>query len=664
METVTDPLLNVLQEIPDVKELVCTSDKALAYTPLDYAVAAWSLSIANFLSRHNSTINAEIDHYRKDAYFAHCATLQYSSLFRVLLTYFSAREILFIRNTAEDTPVSQFFVSSNIRSSDRDKISLMMTKDIYDRPLLDLFKRRYLDERTDLPDYYYDLRFAAGFGTPEHVEYLLNKGADIDHQDIDKNTCLHYACINGRLENVRALLNNDAKVNLVNANNNSPLHYAIRRDHSEIAKLLLEYGANPNFQNRNKFTVLHFALTCPKKKDLVELMIRSGADSNIQNNKLNTALHYAARMGYDDVLLAMIRRGGDVNKTNYNNESPLFFALRAGHVGVASLLLKKGAGVHLRNKDRRTVLNIAAEFGYKDLVLEFLDRGADVNSVDVDHDTALNDALMHEHFDIAKVLLENGADGGICNKDGYCSLHYVAGADSDLLEEILKKVDINIRTATDDTALHLALSKNKVNNALELLRRGADVNVCNRDGNTPLHIAAFSGNSDIVSDILGKSIDCDKPNGFGDTPLHLALKKRHVDCANLLLARCDVNKTNEDGTALHYAVKKCCIEIVQFLIRSGCEIDVRNKSGMTPLHVAVTETLQDSNPIIKDCLLVIELLVKAGADVNSKDDREVRKKTCKQVAQMFIENGADIQIPNEEGESALGKLQHSGCTIS
>ncbi|KAK4878428.1 hypothetical protein RN001_010934 [Aquatica leii] len=681
-ESITEPLLDLLKSIRTVDKLARVPDKALLYTPLEYAVASWSLAIANFLSQYNSTINAEIDHYRKDAYFAHCANLGYTPLFHILLMYFSAREILFIRNTNEDSLASQFFLSSNVGSRDHESISLL-AKDIYQRPLKELFKHKYVETNTNVPDFYYDLRFASAYGTKDNVQYLLDKGSEINKQDVDKNTSLHYACINNKLENVKVLLQNCAKINLLNVNNNSPLHYAIRRCYPEISEYLLKNGANPNFQNRNQFTALHFVFTCGHEKSLIELMIKCGADPNLQNNKLNTGLHYASQMGYTDILIELINRGGNVNILNYNNESPLFFAVRFGHEDTALVLLSKGADISFRNKDGQTVLNIAAEKGRRELVVAFIARGADINNTDIDKDSPLNDALKNNHFDVAKVLVESGADGNISNNDGYCALHYVAGVDTALLHEILKSADVNAKTVTGDTALHLALSNNKISNALELLHKGADVNIVNSVGNSPLHIAAFLGDTQIVALILEKCVNCDKPNFNGDTPLHIALKKRHIDCGNLLVSNCDINMLNDEGTALHYAVKKSNVAIVSFLLDNGAQTNVRNNAGKTPLHVAVTDLLHDSNPDIEGGVTIIQLLLNAGTEVNAQDDlgntalyyiatlntifisEEIRKEVCKRISQMLVDKGADVNLVNNRGHSAFGKRpRQNSCRTS
>ncbi|KAK4878427.1 hypothetical protein RN001_010933 [Aquatica leii] len=534
-ENITEPLLDLLKSIRTVDKLARVPDKALLYTPLEYAVASWSLAIANFLSQYNSTINAEIDHYRKDTYFAHCSNLGYTPLFHILFMYFSAREILFIRNTNEDFLVSQFLSSCNINSSDYENISFLR-KDVYERPLRELFKYKYIKEETDNPDFYYDLRFACAYGTNANVQYLIDNGSKIDDQDVDKNTSLHYACMNNNVENVKVLLQNAANVNLFNVNKNPPLYYALchNKSISQIAELLLDNGADPNFQNKYKYTVLDLVFTSGNKKYLMELMIQSGADPNLRSHKRNTYLHYAARMGDTAILIDLINRGGNVNVVNLNNESPLFFAVTFGRDDAALVLLSNGADVNMSTNFGQSVLNVVAEKGHKELVLAFITHGANINNTDNNNVTPLTGALANNHFDVAKVLMDNGADVNIPNNDGYCALHYIAGADTDLLPKVLKNADVNAKTATGDTALHLALSNSKAGNALQLLQNGADVDVVNSVGNTPLHTAAFMGDAQIVALILENCVNCDNINENGDTPLRIALNKGLPECAILI----------------------------------------------------------------------------------------------------------------------------------
>src|SRR5436853_5257309 len=55
----------------------------------------------------------------------------------------------------------------------------------------------------------------------------------------------------------------------------------------------------------------------------------------------------------------------------------------------------------------------------------------------------------------------------------------------------------------------------------------------------------------------------------------------------LLQQKADVNSPQVDGaTALHWAVYQDDVETVDRLIKAGAQVDVKNREGITPLHMA------------------------------------------------------------------------------
>jgi ankyrin repeat protein len=76
----------------------------------------------------------------------------------------------------------------------------------------------------------------------------------------------------------------------------------------------------------------------------------------------------------------------------------------------------------------------------------------------------------------------------------------------------------------------------------------------------------------------------------------------------LLQKKADVNAAEADGsTALHWAVHRDAVELVDQLIRAGAEVNATNKYGVPPLSLACTN----------GSLAIVERLLKAGADANT-----------------------------------------------
>jgi ankyrin repeat protein len=103
------------------------------------------------------------------------------------------------------------------------------------------------------------------------AKVLIECGTNVNSQDVDNRTPLHFASEFGYLDAVRLLLDHGADPNALNKNNLAPFHLALRHKHLEIVQLLRLHGANHdpdvakarvpnvNSQDTNNQRPLHFA---------------------------------------------------------------------------------------------------------------------------------------------------------------------------------------------------------------------------------------------------------------------------------------------------------------------------------------------------------------------------------------------------------------------
>lgn len=88
----------------------------------------------------------------------------------------------------------------------------------------------------------------------EHKNYgiaklLLDRGADANIVDKEKNIALHWAAFSGCVEIAQTLLDWGCSVNAVNEHGDTPLHIAAREDNYECVVLLLARGASTAMKN-------------------------------------------------------------------------------------------------------------------------------------------------------------------------------------------------------------------------------------------------------------------------------------------------------------------------------------------------------------------------------------------------------------------------------
>lgn len=140
-------------------------------------------------------------------------------------------------------------------------------------------------------------------------------------------------------------------------------------------------------------------------------------------------------------------------------------------------------------------------------------------------------------------------------------------------------------------------------------------------GCTPLHIAAEENNLEAIRTLSKAGADKNIRDGaFDMTPLGLALERGHCDCAGELIASGAVIPDN----ALHLTVMSWRGIEHQSLVDTSRKLLLRKPSlahhrdgrRMTILHRYANTRWKSEQPSI----LMVQLLLEAGADVEAKDD--------------------------------------------
>ncbi|XP_015696246.1 poly [ADP-ribose] polymerase tankyrase-2-like isoform X1 [Oryza brachyantha] len=172
-----------------------------------------------------------------------------------------------------------------------------------------------------------------------------------------------------------------------------------------------------------------------------------------------------------------------------------------------------------------------------------------------------------------------------------------------------------------------------------------DVNVVDLDGATPLHFAIQGyGFIAIVRLLLDRGADLNKADRYGHTPLHAAINGDMYEITELLLSRgAYVDPICEKGAPLHIAAKDGNARMMELLLQHQADPNRVVQLFCTPIIVA----------IFSCSLKCVELLIKAGADVNSGKPvtplLAAANDGLADCIKCLLEAGADANIPDEIG---------------
>ncbi|XP_067908702.1 poly [ADP-ribose] polymerase tankyrase-2 isoform X4 [Heterodontus francisci] len=533
------------------------------------------------------------------------------------------------------------------------------------------------------------LHNACSYGHYEVTELLVKHGAYVNAMDLWQFTPLHEAASKNRIEVCSLLLSYGADPTLMNCHSKNAIDLAPTpqlkerlayefKGHSllQAAKeadvacvkkhLSLE---NANFKHpQTRETALHCAAVSsyPKRKQVAELLLRKGANVDEKTKDLLTPLHMASEKAHNDIIEVLIKNDTKVNALDSLGQTPLHRAAQCGHHHTCRLLLTSGSdssivsvqgftasqmgnesvqqilqeGVMVGNFDADRQLLEAAKAGDLDVVKKLCTRH-NVNCRDIEgrQSTPLHFAAGYNRVSVVEYLLQNGADVHAKDKGGLVPLHNACSYGHYEVAELLVKhgAVVNVADLWRFTPLHEAAAKGKYEICKLLLLHGADPTKKNRDGNTALDLIK-DGDTDI-QDLLS-----------GDAALLDAAKKGCVARVKKLCTTDNVNCRDTQGrhsTPLHLAAGYNNLEVAEYLLQHGADVNAEDKGGLIPLHNAASYGHVD----------VAAMLIKYNACVNATDKwaftalHEAAQKGRTQLCALLLVHGADPTMKNQEGQT-------------
>ena len=256
----------------------------------------------------------------------------------------------------------------------------------------------------------------------ECVNFLIQKGADVNKAHKTGDTPLICAAEGGNSQCMRVLIEQGADVNHTNDYGYSALWHAVFKGQSVCTEMLLEAGADVN-SKRGCEPIMAAAFS--GSVGCMEALIKARADVNKVGTPCIVGLRMAYHIGDEKHLDLVWKMELDLDVDTLVESTPLVDASRFGHSRCLVSLIKAGADVNIVNTQGQTALNYALIKGRRNCVDELIKAGADVNFVDKFGNTPFI-LSCHCGVNTAKSLLQAGAKINLVNASGENALQYRA----------------------------------------------------------------------------------------------------------------------------------------------------------------------------------------------------------------------------------------------
>ena len=460
------------------------------------------------------------------------------------------------------------------------------------------------------------------------------------------NEDLLSAAEKGNKEKVTSLLDQKADINFKNSVKQTPLIISIENKHPEIAKLLINKGAKIDEPDSMGKQAIHYAAE-KGFFELLKLLVDKGASVNskteLKSNKGLTPLHLASKSGHKEIVKFLLDKGADVNvkyssSWGFSDITPLYVAAAEGHGEIARMLIAKGADKKVASKETGTILHAASAGGILWLAEDLIKDGHNINAKAHEGRTPIYAAIYKKREKMALYLIEKGAE-------------------------------LNYKSKSGETLLITSAEKGLSDVSKKLIDKGLDKKAKSKSGYTVLHAACKGGLTWLVKDLVSQGADPNAITTYNTTPLFFAIRADNPELINLLidsgaklsvLSKMDEKEIPYIAISIYYNSKKAIKTLIEKGEDINAEFKVRSgKYSALSYSISMMQVKHDPDIPME--------LIKRGADIHKTSSVEYQadkmtplhvlamsaNKNVKQLYNMLIKKGAQIETKDGEGNTAL-----------
>ena len=529
------------------------------------------------------------------------------------------------------------------------------------------------------------LIIASRDGKLDFVKVLLRYEANVeargainsDGEIIDGCTALWVAAANGHLAVVRLLIEQNAEVDARTSTNSTPLRVAAFSGHLDIVRCLVENGADVNARNIWRHTPLMIA--CHKGHiDVFSYLVENGADIHLENHEGDTSLHAAALNGHIEVVDKLLALGAE-QKQNHKCLTPLLETSNNCKIEMVEYLVTRPECTKEQRVEALELLGatIANDYHAYDIekAFRYMKRGMEERYADLsclllkkkmepveayqnrtesqtlkelsllegdDHAIHMEGLLIRERIlgtdntELTFPIAHRGAALADSKEYELCIALFKRAMETAMNCDVPKTTELHVLIDVFAEMVHIghSLSPKHIENIFEKLV----------DGNRKLTGALRSGKwqEERKDEAQRKLLFCALYLLIIYQKGQVPVEMKNDYIINLLqrFLRLNPRSPSDGNTLLHLAVwhktpvpesrpmksvcKLPCIETMKLILHAGCDVNVVNNEGNTPLHLAVTFV--------------------PGTE---------QEETLKEMLGLLLDLGADTKRVNRKGQTAM-----------
>lgn len=441
---------------------------------------------------------------------------------------------------------------------------------------------------------------------------------------------------------MESLLQKGADINVQNVRGVTPLYAAILAKNNKMIDWLLGHGASPNLKNSLGDNAM---IEVANRDDnvLLEKLIRAGGDVNLSNKLGVTPLIEACQAGRFENAQSLIDAKADLNARTSQGATALLNAAQAHDYNTVEMLLKAGANPN----DKDTTYGVTA-----------LISASSGKSID-------DEEAKMKSLKTVQVLLKHKADPNIAANSGNTPM---AAATLTLNRSVLMELmhygaNPNVKTTAGVNGvlspLMMACAQHDVELVEALIKAKADPFFSNDSGQDAMYMNIASKIDDKkekgvvlkILDILtstGVTVDF-KKKSLGMA--HFGLIINEPGLIDKAASLGGINQQDEVGrTPMHLAIAMGKNKEIKHLLDLGADLKLKDEEGRYPLHILATG--QGSPKLIAK---IKQMLQHPDPEQKEKGDKLLKeyKELIFTTTKDFLDKGAELEAQDKKGNSAL-----------